>query len=248
MWASGRSLFGAWCSLESSFSAEIAARSGFDYVCIDMQHGLSDFSSLLPALQAVYAGGSLELVRVPENQPWMIMKSLDLGARGVIVPLIDFPEMAAKAAAAVRYPPGGRRSYGPTRAGVVLDDPSPDVHGRAACIVMIESQDALRSVVEIARVPGVDALYIGPADLSLSLDLPLPGREPNPTFEEAAATVLEAAVNAGIYAGIHCTDAATARRRQAQGFHMINVVSDVQLLRRGFASELSLAQDEHKPR
>ena len=237
----GRPVIGAWCSLDSSFPAEIASRTGFDYVCVDLQHGLAEYASLVPALQGIAAGEAAPVVRVPQNESWMIMKALDMGANGIIVPLVDSVAMATEAVEAMRYPPAGRRSYGPTRAGLVVGDPSPPAQETTACIVMVESAAALDRVEEIAAVPGVDAIYIGPADLSLSLGLPLPGPQANTRLEEAASRVLEATSQAGIAAGFHCTDGAAARERLAQGFQMVTVASDVMSIRRGFASELRAA-------
>jgi 4-hydroxy-2-oxoheptanedioate aldolase len=142
-------------------------------VCVDQQHGVVDYASMVPMLQAIGAAGAAPITRVLSNDPYRIMKALDAGALGVIVPLVNDAGEAANAVAACRYPPHGIRSYGPIRASSVIGSRDPeDLAGEVLCIVMVETREGLENVEEIAATPGIDGIYIGPADLALSLGLP----------------------------------------------------------------------------
>ncbi|HEY3194225.1 MAG TPA: aldolase/citrate lyase family protein, partial [Candidatus Dormibacteraeota bacterium] len=121
-WKAGEPTLGAWCTIPSPWTAEVAARSGHDWVCIDTQHGLIGYDVMLPMLQAISAGSVPSFVRVPWNEPGAIMKALDAGAGGVIVPMVNSVEQAKAAVDACRYPPHGIRSMGPTRARAVDSD------------------------------------------------------------------------------------------------------------------------------
>ena len=171
-WAEGLTVFGLWMTVPGSFGAEILAGTGVDYVCVDQQHGIIDYDSMVPMLQAIRAGGAAPITRVLSKDPFLIMKALDAGAWGVIVPMIDDAEAAADAVAACRYPPRGIRSWGPTRASLALGSRDPeDLAGEVLCLVMIETRKGLENVEEISATPGLDGIYIGPSDLALSLGL-----------------------------------------------------------------------------
>ena len=151
--------FGCWLKVPSSITAEIAALSGFDYVCIDMQHGFSDRNDLIPMLQAIQPHTHQALVRVPSNESSVISWALDAGATGVIVPLVNSAEEAEKAVKACLYPPKGNRSMGPTRAVRVFGEEY--VQGATnsiQCLPMIETLDALDNLDSILSVEGVDAM------------------------------------------------------------------------------------------
>ena len=214
-----------------SFGVEILARTGVDYVCVDQQHGLIGYDAMVPMLQAIDAGGAAPITRVLSADPYRIMKSLDAGAWGVIVPLVNSAEDAERAVSACRYPPRGMRSYGPIRAGGVLGSSDPEILEREAlCLVMVETREALERVDEIAATPGLDGIYAGPSDLALSLGLP-------PTLEvledehaEAVGRVRGACARNGIAAGIHSPSGAWARRHAEAGFEMVTVATDAALL------------------
>src|SRR5207302_9276700 len=162
-----------WLSISHGFSAEVMARQGFDTLCIDMQHGTTEMNEVWPMLQAISQTDTAPVVRVPWNDPAPIMKALDLGAYGIIVPMINTAADAAKAVAACRYMPTGMRSAGPVRA---LQHHGADYFAKAdneiVVFGMIETKDGLANLDAIAATPGLDALYIGPADLSYALGLP----------------------------------------------------------------------------
>src|SRR6266699_2910377 len=151
-WKAGDATFGAWCTIPSSWTAEVAARSGHDWVCIDTQHGLIGYDVMLPMLQAISAGGVPSFVRVPWNEPGSIMKALDAGAGGIIVPMVNSVGEAQAAVDACRYPPDGMRSMGPVRAREVDSD-----WRRPICVVMIETVQAVDRADAILSVPGVAA-------------------------------------------------------------------------------------------
>ncbi len=237
-WGSGEPVFGLWAAIPSSLTAELGAVVGYDYVCIDLQHGLSDEATMVSMLQATVAAGSTPLVRVAWNEPGLIMRALDLGAAGVIVPLVGSRAEADRAVQACRYPPDGTRSYGPSRAELVVGSSIPaELAAAALCFVMVETRDGLERVEEIAGTPGLDGIYIGPSDLSLALGLS-PGVG-GPPLEEAIATVRKAAHAHGVIAGMHCGSGKAARARASEGFQLITVAVDSRLFMATIARELS---------
>jgi 4-hydroxy-2-oxoheptanedioate aldolase len=241
-WDAGEPTFGLWAGIPSSLTAEIAAAAGYDYVCVDQQHGMSDERTMVSMFQATIAAGSTALARLAWNEPWLIMRALDLGATGVIVPLVGSGEEAARAVKACRYPPDGERSYGPIRADLVLGSSAPAELARAAlCFVMIETREGLERLEEIAATPGLDGLYIGPSDLSLALGLALPPAGAHP-LEGAIARVREAAHAHDLIAGMHCADGRAARARAAEGFQLVTVGVDSSLFRSTISRELAEAR------
>jgi 4-hydroxy-2-oxoheptanedioate aldolase len=227
-----------------SFGAEILAETGADYVCVDQQHGVIDYDSMVPMFQAVRAGGSAPITRVLSNDPFLIMKALDAGAWGVIVPLVNSAEDAARAVSACRYPPRGIRSFGPVRAAGVIGSRDPeDLGGEVLCLVMVETREALEKVDEIAATPGVDGIYIGPSDLALSLGLPPTLEVTQEEHVEAVQRIRVACHEHNIAAGIHCPSGEWARRHAEAGFDLVTVATDAPLLRQAALRELSAARE-----
>lgn len=244
-WEEGRTAFGLWASMPGFFGAEILGGAGADYVCVDQQHGLIGYDTMTPMLGAIEAAGSAALTRVLSNDPFEIMKSLDAGARGVIVPLVNSPEEAASAVAACRYPPRGVRSYGPVRASGVIGSKDPeDLDGEVLCIVMVETREALERVDGISATPGLDGVYVGPTDLALSLGL-APTLEPSEEAHLAAIRrIREACHRHGVAAGIHAGSGDWARRHARAGFDMVTVATDATLLGEAASRELGAAREE----
>lgn len=240
-WRAGETALGAWLSLPSALSAEIMAREAFDYVCIDMQHGGIDYQAALAMIQAIDAAGNTPFARVPWNEPGAIMKLLDAGAMGIVVPMVNSVAEAEAAVAACRYHPAGVRSFGPLRAGMVH---GPDYFARAndevACIPMIETERALDSLDDILSVPGIDAVYVGPADLSITLGLP-PGMDNGGRFEEARQAIAAACARHGVVAGIHA-NAALAAKHTAAGYRMVTISSDQGGMRAAARADLQQAR------
>jgi 4-hydroxy-2-oxoheptanedioate aldolase len=217
-----------WLSVSHGFTAEIMARQGFDALCIDMQHGLTDMSDLWPMLQAVSQTDTVPVVRVPSNDPATIMKALDFGAYGIIVPLVSTAEEAARAVAACRYPPVGMRSSGPLRAAHYGGaNYQAEANGEIVVLAMIETKEGLANLDAICATPGLDAVYIGPADLSYALDLPPRGDNPDPVHLATCDRIRETAHRHGIKACMHCASAAFAAGAVKRGFDLIMLTSDV---------------------
>jgi 4-hydroxy-2-oxoheptanedioate aldolase len=240
-WRSGHQAIGVWCSSRDPLIAEAVALAGPDYVCIDLQHGAPEFADLIGMLQAVQAGGSTAVVRVPENSTAMINKALDAGVSGVIVPLIDDADAARRAVAACRFPPRGRRSFGPFRANLSGQMSELTDIEEVACILMIETASGLENLEEIAAVDGVSALYVGPSDLSIALGMP-PASLDDPAFAETLERIRQAAADAGVVAGMHTHDGARAATYVEQGFGMITAASDLRSLQVAILGHLNRAR------
>ncbi|MGH9105690.1 MAG: HpcH/HpaI aldolase family protein [Acidimicrobiales bacterium] len=240
-WRGGKPALGVWATMASTLAVEAISSLGPDYVCMDMQHGGTSEGQLLPMLQAVGVGGSTPVVRVADTNQATIMKVLDSGAMGVVVPLVESAEQARKAVEACRFPPAGRRSFGPFRASIRAGTNDPRELEKVACIVMVETRAGVDNFAEIVATEGVTAVYLGPSDLSLALGLP-PGSVGAPAFVRTVEEIRLACAEHGVVAGMHCYDGKTARRAVEQGFGMVTVASDLGLLRRGVASELAVAR------
>lgn len=243
-----QTVLGYWCVLDSPITTERISRLGFDYVCIDGQHGLIGTEGIIAALMAVDAGGAAGVVRVEANDATPITRALDAGAAGVIVPLVDTAEQAAAAVSAARYPPLGHRSYGPMRPAAQAGPKPADANAATLVLVMIETAAGLANVEAICTTPGLDGIYVGPSDLCLAIG----GAFPNDPavaaeFEAALATIREAAERAGVAAGIHTVDGADAARRLGQGFTFASVAADLTHLEMVAADHLKRARDAIAP-
>jgi 4-hydroxy-2-oxoheptanedioate aldolase len=242
-WAEGRTAFGLWMTVPGAVGAEIFAGAGVDYVCVDQQHGVIDYDSMVPMFQAIRAEGTAAITRVLSNDPFLIMKALDAGAWGVIVPLVNDAEDAARAVSACRYPPRGIRSYGPVRAARVIGSRDPEeLGGEVLCLVMVETREALERVEEITSTPGVDGVYIGPSDLALSLGLPPTLDVTEDAHIQAVNMIREACHRNGIAAGIHAPSGEWARKHAEAGFDIVTVATDAALLRAAALRELAVAR------
>ena len=229
----GPPAIGLWLSIPTPLTAELAAGSGPDYVVVDQQHGAVEPSSLMAMLQGIAAAGTPALVRVGRNDPWIIGHALDLGAAGVIVPMVESAEEAAAAVAACRYAPEGVRSWGAVR-GDVGDEP--------VCLVMIETRAGLWQAEAIARTPGLDGIYIGPSDLALSLGLQPTVRLEHQPVLDAIETIRAACRDAGVLCGLHCLAAEDVAARAGDGFALITAGGDLLYLREALAAALATAR------
>lgn len=167
LWEDGKPAINGWCSIGNPFTAEIMAAQGYDSLTIDWQHGALDYSDLLPMFQAMKGGTATLMARVPWLDPAAIMKALDAGAMGIICPMINSRAEAEAFVSYMRYPPAGQRSFGPTRAAFAMPGYSPAVNDEVLALAMIETAEGIANLEEIAATPGLDGLYIGPADLTL---------------------------------------------------------------------------------
>lgn len=230
IWRGGGVAVGAWCAVPSALSVEALAAAGFDWLCVDMQHGCMDYSGALEMIRAIEAAGAQPIVRVPWNEPGIIGRVLDAGATGVIIPMIQSAADARAAVEACLYPPSGRRSFGPFRVGLRQGNAYfEDANRRILVIPMIETAEALVEVDEIAATPGVGALFLGPYDMSIALGLPPRDNDGEPAFDAAISAIVSAARGAGIGAAV-LSSAALYAIRAGQGFNMISTTIDLRAL------------------
>jgi 4-hydroxy-2-oxoheptanedioate aldolase len=236
-WRAGEIAYGAWLTIPSSLSAEAVAHQGHDYVCVDMQHGAIDYDSALAMMTAIDTTAAVPFVRVPWNDPSHIQRALDAGALGVVVPMVNSPEEARAAVAACRYAPDGARSWGPIRAQFSVGaDYFRRANDEVACIVMVETKQAVDRLDEILDVPGIDAVYVGPSDLSITLGLP-PGLDNGGAFEEARVQIAKTCASHGIVCGMHAS-AALAPKHTAAGYRMITITQDLPSLSAAAAADI----------
>ncbi len=242
-WQRAEPTFGGWLLIPSSFAAEVMARQGFDYLCVDMQHGLIGYQVALEMLQAIGTTDTVPLVRVPRNDFGMINKMLDAGAHGIVIPMVNSADEARAAVRACRYAPEGARSFGPSRPELSA---GPDYFATAnqsvACIPMIETREAVEALDEILAVPGIDAVYVGPNDLSISLGLPPASDNPG-AYQEAYQRIAKACAAHGVTAGIHA-NASLAGKHIATGYRLITIASDLGGLASGAARELRSVREQ----
>jgi 4-hydroxy-2-oxoheptanedioate aldolase len=234
LWAEGKPTINGWCSIGNPFTAEIMAAQGFDSVTIDMQHGALDYSNILPMFQAMRASGTVLLARVPWNEPGIIMKALDAGAYGIICPMVNTAEEAARFVSYLRYPPLGQRSFGPTRVSFAAGaNYASEANENMLAFAMIETAEGMTNLDAIAATPGLDGIYVGPADLTLSLTQGrlAPGfdRE-EPEMIAALQKIIAACKKNGIRAALHCGTPDYAARAIGWGVDMTTVGGDSRFL------------------
>lgn len=242
-WRNDQQTIGCWLSLPNAYSAEAISNLGFDWVCIDMQHGLIDYTDLTVMLPAISTTNTTPIVRVPWNEPYEIMKALDAGAYGVIVPMVNNREEAERAVHACRYPPLGNRSFGPIRAALYGGKGyAQEANDQIACIAMIETKEGTDKLEEIVTTPGLNGIYIGPADLALSMGLPVRGDQPEPEHLEMVQHILATAKKHKVAAGIHTSSLKYAQKYLALGFNFVTLGSDAGHMTKNAAQELAAAR------
>jgi 4-hydroxy-2-oxoheptanedioate aldolase len=239
MWRENKCVTMGWLSVSNGFTAEVMARQGFDALVIDMQHGLTDMTNLWPMLQAVSQTDTVPVVRVAWNDPASIMKALDLGAYGILVPLINTAEDAAKAVAACRYPPVGMRSSGPVRAvhygGA---DYVAKANDEIVVMGMVETKEGLANLDAICATPGLDCVYIGPSDLAFAIGMTPRPDNPDPAHMATCDRIRDAAHKHGIKAAMHCASAAFAAGAVKRGFDLVMLTSDLACMVAGVRKQL----------
>ena len=239
MWSEGKPVNLGWLSFNNSFSAEVMARQGFDALCIDLQHGITELATLLPLLQAVSQTDTSPVVRVPWNDAAVIMKALDLGAMSIIVPMVSTADEAARAVAACRYPPTGMRSSGPIRglqyAGA---DYLAKADGEIVVIAMVETREGLENLDAICATRGLDAIYIGPSDLSFALGLSPKMDNTDPLHLATCDKIRDTAHKHGKKACMHTMSAAFAAGALKRGFDLVMLTSDINCMIAGARKQL----------
>lgn len=227
---SGKCLNG-WIAVPNSFQAEVYAAQGFDSVTIDMQHGACQMSDMIALLQAVSLSGVTPMVRIPWNEPSHIQRVLDMGAYGIICPMINTRAEAEALVASGRYPPLGARSNGPFRATQYAGvDYQPNANEEILLFAMIETRDAVSNLDEILAVPGLDGTYVGPTDLALSYGKPATLDPTDPEILELMRMIADKTLRAGKIPGSHTDSAKTALKRFEDGYRFCTLLNDVRVL------------------
>jgi 4-hydroxy-2-oxoheptanedioate aldolase len=240
IWARGGAVVNGWLSIPSSFSAEVMAHQGYDSLVIDMQHGVVDYQTAVTMLQAISTTPAVPLARVPWNDPAHLMKILDAGVYGVICPMVNTGAQAEALVRACKYPPRGIRSFGPTRAAIYAGgDYAERANDELLVFAMVETVEALENLDDILTTPGVDAAYVGPADLSLSM-----GKRPgldwtDPEMVEAQKTIAAACKRHGVVAGIHTGSVEYALKMIEDGYRFVTLASDSRMLAQRAAADVA---------
>ena len=224
----GGSAINGWLQIPNSFTAELMANQNWDSLTLDMQHGVIDYSHAISMLQAISTTNVVPLARVNWNEPGQIMKILDAGAYGIICPMVSNRKEAENFVQACMYPPSGYRSYGPIR-GLVYGGPdyADEANNEILKFAMIETKESLDNLDEIMQTPGLDGIYIGPADLSLaigekpSFDKP----EGDPVYE-VIMKILEHAKKNKVIAGIQNAQPEYAHKMIKKGFQLVTIGTD----------------------
>ena len=234
LWADDKPAINGWLAIPNSFSAEVMAHQGWDSLTIDLQHGVIDYAALVPMLQAISTTPTVPIVRVPWLEPGILMKALDAGAYAVICPMINTREDAQRLVHYTRYAPQGTRSFGPIRATLYGGADYPQhANDTVVRFAMIETAQALDNLDSILSVEGLDAIYIGPSDLSLSLGCKPVFDDLDPKAQQAVEHIVARAKAHGVVAGIHNGRADVARARVTLGFRFVTLGSDARLLAAG---------------
>jgi 4-hydroxy-2-oxoheptanedioate aldolase len=226
IWGQGKAVVNAWLHIPHSYPAEFIAGAGFDAVTCDMQHGLVDYSALVSMFTAISTTTAVPLVRVPGLEPAMIGRVLDAGALGVICPMINTPEQAAQLISACRYAPKGQRSFGPNRASFLGADYVKEANHLVLPFAMIETVQALENLDAILATEGMRAIYVGPADLALSLGCAPKADPTDRIVVDAIDYIVKRAQDKNIVAGIHTGSAEGAKTMIGKGYQLVTLSSD----------------------
>ncbi len=240
LWAADKPAVNGWLAIANSFSAEVMAHQGWDSLTVDMQHGVIDYQAMVTMLQAIGSTPTVPVVRVPWLEPGIIMKSLDAGAAAIICPMVNTADDAARLVAYTHYAPRGTRSFGPVRAGLIHGaDYATRANDSIVAFAMIETAQALDNLDAILSVEGLDAIYIGPSDLSLALGCKPVFDDVEPKVAQAIRHIVESAKAHGVVAGVHNGRADVALARVGMGFRFVTLGSDARLLAAGSQDFLS---------
>ena len=242
-WADGKSSVNAWLAINSPVSAEAMAKADWDTVTIDCQHGMVDLGQAMTMIQTVAATGKITMCRVPWNDPVWIMKFLDAGATGIVCPMVNNRAEAEAFVGACRYAPDGYRSWGPVR--IPFSSPPKYkvwANKNIATLAMIETQEALDNLDDILSTPGLDAVYVGPSDLAISL-----GEDPDamaraPKVVAAIEGILEKAQKHSVIPCIHTGSGKMAKGYLAKGWRLTTIQNDLRLMLAGTAQALAAAR------
>jgi 4-hydroxy-2-oxoheptanedioate aldolase len=231
IWSAGGTVYNGWLMIPSSVSAEMMARQGWDSITVDMQHGLIDYADALTMLQAISITDTVPVVRVPALEAGIIGKMLDAGAYAIICPMVNTREQAEYFVRCCRYAPLGHRSMGPVRATMYAGaDYGLKANETVVSMAMIETGEAVDNLDEILSVPGLDSIFVGPSDLSVSLGH-TPGFDPRfPKVYDAIVKIAEAAKRHNIPAGIHTGTIEYTREMEGLGYSFFAYLSELRFM------------------
>lgn len=226
-------------------AAEIHAQAGFDWVCVDLEHGVTDLESMANLFRAIDAGGATPVARLPLNDPIWIHRTLDAGARGLIIPMVKTADEARAAIREAKYPPQGARGFGYSRAnayGERFNDYIARANDEIAMVMQIEHKDAIANIDEIVKVEGVDGVFIGPLDLSGSMGIT--GQLQHPDMQQALAKYLEACKSRQMAAGLHIVrpNEKNIQEAIASGYTLIALGVDVVFMAEGAKAAVATAR------
>jgi 4-hydroxy-2-oxoheptanedioate aldolase len=234
-------IWGGWITGPTQIGPEEFARAGYDYVGFDAQHGYLDDADIAGILRRIEHVPIATAVRLPGADGAPIGRVLDAGADAVIIAMIESADQAAAAVAATRYPPAGVRSFGPLRAGLGYDPAS--LQARVSVFAMIETAAALSGLSQICAVEGLAGIYVGPADLAISMGANPVGGMEDPEVRDAIVRIHRTAADAGLVTGIHAGNGKSGRAMAGLGFRMITLAAESQALRRGAVDHLREARE-----
>lgn len=243
--ARGEPLWGGWITGPTEIGPEEFARAGYDYVGFDAQHGYLDDAEIARLLRRLEQVPISTAVRLPSVDPAPIGRVLDAGADAIIIAMIESADQVAAAVAATRYPPAGVRSFGPLRASLGADIAA--LESRVSVFAMIETAAGLAAVREICAVPKLSGIYVGPADLAISMGVEVTEATRHPAVRDAITDIQRTASAVGLVPGIHAGNGTIGKRMRDKGFRLITLASESQALRRGAADALSEATAQHAP-
>lgn len=245
--AAGQATVGGWLTFCSPVVAEAMAPLGFDWIAVDIQHSPVGWETTVNCFRAIQLAGGVPLARVPWNDPVWMQRTLDAGAMGLIIPMVNTAADAARAVSNMRYSPAGQRSYGGSRLRPYVDgDWKAWSDANMLCVVMIETVEAVRNAKAILSVKGVDACFIGPVDLALSMGISPAEVGPGTAHEALIQEVLAAGLQVGTPVGKHCNDGAEVKMRIAQGFQFLACANDARFMTKQAQDELAAVGSERR--
>lgn len=228
----------------------VVARAGCDWILVDQEHGNIDDGAMHEAVAAIAACGVSPIVRIPDNQGWMVKRALDAGAHGILVPLLYTEEDAVKLVRSAKFPPVGQRGFGSPfpmerfDAGLSSSSYLKEANEALLTTVQIETKEGLENVDAIANVPGIDVLFVGPFDLGNNIGKPIIDGKMDDELHAAIEKVRVAAEKAGKKSGIFCTSGEQAKKYADAGFHMISCATDMMILPTALSGALYAAKGQ----
>lgn len=232
IWAEGGTVLNGWLHIPSTWSAEVMGYAGWDSLTVDMQHGLHGIETAIQMLQVISGTRAVPLARVNWNEPGSIMRLLDAGACGIICPMINTRAECEAFVGACRYPPAGYRSLGPTRAALVMgSDYAAHANDVILTIAMVETPEAIANLDAIASVPGLDMIFVGTGDLSLSMTGRVGVGDEDPAISAALDAVVASCTRHGLIAGLFTDSVADGVRMIQRGYRFVTLKTDSSILR-----------------